>query len=156
MGSLLSILGSPVSDLITNVGNLVRSFVTTDADRLKATQALTELQANLQMKLAGRGHRLGEGAGGGGDGGSAIAILARAQLAADCDARIRVHHRLELHHRAGVHRSRSLPIPADMWELIKIGMGGYIIGRSAEKVVPGIVAAVQQAKAPAGDKSVPK
>lgn len=26
-------------------------------------------------------------------------------------------------------------IPEDMWDLLKIGMGGYIIGRSAEKIV---------------------
>lgn len=28
-----------------------------------------------------------------------------------------------------------LPIPPDMWDLLKIGLGGYVVGRSAEKVV---------------------
>jgi hypothetical protein len=28
----------------------------------------------------------------------------------------------------------QLPLPDVMWELIKLGMGGYIIGRSAEQV----------------------
>jgi hypothetical protein len=28
-----------------------------------------------------------------------------------------------------------LEIPPDMWELLKLGMGGYIIGRSVEKAV---------------------
>lgn len=28
-----------------------------------------------------------------------------------------------------------LDIPPDMWELLKLGMGGYIIDRSAEKAV---------------------
>lgn len=28
-----------------------------------------------------------------------------------------------------------LPIPPDMWDLLKLGIGGYIVGRSAEKVV---------------------
>jgi hypothetical protein len=28
-----------------------------------------------------------------------------------------------------------LPIPDNMWSLIEIGMGGYIVGRSAEKAV---------------------
>lgn len=27
----------------------------------------------------------------------------------------------------------SLPIPPDMWQLLKIGLGGYIVGRSVEK-----------------------
>lgn len=28
----------------------------------------------------------------------------------------------------------SLPIPPDMWTLLQIGLGGYIVGRSSEKV----------------------
>ncbi|MEM5789120.1 MAG: 3TM-type holin [Syntrophobacteraceae bacterium] len=30
---------------------------------------------------------------------------------------------------------QRLDIPPDMWELLKLGMGGYIIGRTAEKAV---------------------
>jgi len=29
----------------------------------------------------------------------------------------------------------KLDIPADMWDLLKIGLGGYIVGRSVEKSV---------------------
>ena len=29
----------------------------------------------------------------------------------------------------------ALPIPPDMWQLLKLGLSGYIIGRSAEKVM---------------------
>lgn len=32
-------------------------------------------------------------------------------------------------------RSVSLPTPPDLWALIKIGLGGYVVGRSAEKCV---------------------
>lgn len=28
----------------------------------------------------------------------------------------------------------SLVVPSDLWQLLKIGLGGYVIGRSAEKV----------------------
>ena len=35
---------------------------------------------------------------------------------------------------------KAATIPPDMWQLMKIGMGGYIIGRSAEKIVPKIIA----------------
>lgn len=38
-----------------------------------------------------------------------------------------------------------LPIHEDMWGLMKIGLGGYIIGRSAEKVAPGIARAMTEA-----------
>lgn len=27
-----------------------------------------------------------------------------------------------------------LPLPEDLWDLIKLGLGGYVVGRSAEKV----------------------
>lgn len=29
-------------------------------------------------------------------------------------------------------------IPPDMWQLLKIGVGGYVVGRSAEKIAPQI------------------
>ena len=31
--------------------------------------------------------------------------------------------------------SVSLPTPPDLWALIKIGLGGYVVGCSAEKCV---------------------
>ena len=33
------------------------------------------------------------------------------------------------------HGAPLLPIPTDMWDLLKIGIGGYVIGRSVEKTV---------------------
>jgi len=30
---------------------------------------------------------------------------------------------------------KFLPIPPDMWELLKLGIGGSVIGRSAEKII---------------------
>ncbi len=37
---------------------------------------------------------------------------------------------------------QELAIPPDMWSLLKIGLGGYVIGRSVEKVAPTIADAV--------------
>ena len=34
----------------------------------------------------------------------------------------------------GVEKSITLPIPPDMWGLLKLGIGGYVVGRSAEKI----------------------
>lgn len=33
----------------------------------------------------------------------------------------------------------ALPIPPDMWDLLKIGIGGYIVGRSGEKVARQVI-----------------
>lgn len=38
----------------------------------------------------------------------------------------------------------SLDPPPDLWSLIKIGLGGYVVGRSAEKIVPGVVEALKK------------
>ncbi len=37
----------------------------------------------------------------------------------------------------------GVDIPSDMWQLLKIGLGGYVIGRSAEKIVPATVGAMK-------------
>lgn len=39
------------------------------------------------------------------------------------------------------------PMPQDLWDLLKIGLGGYIVGRSAEKIVPATMAAMNDARA---------
>lgn len=38
------------------------------------------------------------------------------------------------------------PVPGDLWDLLKIGLGGYVIGRSAEKIVPATMAALKEGK----------
>ena len=35
-------------------------------------------------------------------------------------------------------------VPGQLWTLITIGIGGYMGGRSAEKIVPGIIAAMKK------------
>ena len=37
----------------------------------------------------------------------------------------------------------KVDIPPDMWGLLKIGLGGYVVGRSVEKTVPGIISALK-------------
>jgi len=39
-------------------------------------------------------------------------------------------------HYAGV---LAFPIAPEMWGLLKLGIGGYVIGRSAEKIAPSIM-----------------
>jgi len=35
-------------------------------------------------------------------------------------------------------------IPSDLWDLIKIGLGGYTVGRSVEKIVPTVMSAMKE------------
>ena len=47
---------------------------------------------------------------------------------------------------APVFSAPKADVPQDMWELIKIGLGGYVIGRSAEKIVPAAVTAFKSSE----------
>lgn len=38
----------------------------------------------------------------------------------------------------------AVPIPEEMWTLLQLGLGGYVVGRSAEKVIPGVARALKQ------------
>jgi len=35
------------------------------------------------------------------------------------------------------------PVPEDMWPLLNLGLGGYVIGRSFEKTVPTVLASLK-------------
>ena len=37
----------------------------------------------------------------------------------------------------------AVAIPPNMWTLLQIGLGGYVVGRSAEKIVPATIAALK-------------
>lgn len=39
---------------------------------------------------------------------------------------------------------KALEIVPDMWSLLKIGLGGYIIGRSAEKTIPQVAEIIKK------------
>lgn len=49
----------------------------------------------------------------------------------------------------------KLDIPPDMWQLLKIGLGGYVVGRSGEKIVREFKGNGQK-KSPAKDDEAPK
>lgn len=36
------------------------------------------------------------------------------------------------------------PIPEQMWTLLQLGLGGYVVGRSAEKTIPQVVQALKR------------
>jgi len=44
------------------------------------------------------------------------------------------------------YKGAQLDIPPDLWQLLKLGIGGYIAGRSVEKVVPGVLEALKRSK----------
>ena len=48
--------------------------------------------------------------------------------------------------QAMFHVAVALPVPEQLWSLLSLGLGGYVVGRSAEKIVPNIVSAIREIK----------
>ena len=38
------------------------------------------------------------------------------------------------------------PVPPEMWPLLKLGLGGYVIGRSVEKTIPAVLSSLKSAE----------
>jgi Holin of 3TMs, for gene-transfer release len=147
-GGLLSLVSSPIADFVGQIGGTIRSFVTTDADRLKAQQALDQLQADLTVKLTELDTQWAASQA------SVITAETKSQswMARNWRPLLMLTFTFIIAWNFIIAPLFTLPkadIPDNMWELLKLGMGGYIFGRSAEKIVPGVTSAIQAAKAPA-------
>jgi hypothetical protein len=140
MPNPLSILSGPFTGLVSAIGDIVGKFVSSPDEKAKLQQALTEASLNAQLQLA------------------QIDLQQFATSAGVVTAEVQSHSWLARNWRpilmltftyiiahqyvlAPVFRLPEVTIPPDMWDLLKIGMGGYVIGRSAEKILPAVVAA---------------
>ena len=152
MGSFLSLISSPVSSLVSAVGGIIDKFVTSPEEKLAAQKAVLEIQTNFQLALV-----------------KADSDFA-AQQASVVTAEVKSESWMARNWRpilmlsftyiivhnyvlAPMFSLTALPIPDQLWELLKIGMGGYIFGRSAEKIVdsaaPHVAAVLQSKQSPA-------
>jgi cytochrome c biogenesis protein CcdA len=50
---------------------------------------------------------------------------------------------------------QTVPLPEQLWVLMNIGVGGYVIGRSGEKMAPSVAQVVTQAKSPPAPAPAP-
>lgn len=116
---------------------LVDELVTSDEERLTLKQGLMTIQASVVTEALGYERTLAES--------RAAIITAEAQSEHWITAAWRPITMLTFVVIIVVAQfwPGSPPVPEQMWPLIKLGLGGYIIGRSAEKVVPATVAALK-------------
>lgn len=145
MPSITEILGNPITDIIKTAGEIIGRFVPDPQAKATATLELAKLQETYQEKLL-----------------EADQAFARAQ-ADVIIAEEKGGSWLAMNWRpitmmvfvfiiaynfvfAQWFSLKLLDIPQDMWQLLKLGIGGYIIGRSAEKIIPDTAAAITKAK----------
>lgn len=126
---------NPVKGIVNTVTGVIDQFVESDEDKLKAKQQILDAESEARRQIleyeAQRAHE--------------AAKTVRAEVASDhwLAANWRpilmltftyiIAHNFVL---APVFGLVVLEIPTDMWSLMKIGVGGYVVGRSAERIVP--------------------
>lgn len=137
MGGLLKILGGPITELVKGIGGVIDSVSTTAEEKLAAQAKLLELQGNLTVKLAELDAQFAAE--------QSKVVVAEVQsqswLARNWRPILMLTFTYIIAHNyviAPLFHVPSATIPVDMWDLLKIGMGGYIIGRSAEKIAPSV------------------
>lgn len=128
-------LKGPLTGILEGVGGIIGKFVVDPGEKLKASQELLKLQLDFQAKLI-----------------EADAEIAKAQagvitteagsgnwLAASWRPLLMLTFTYIILHNfvlAPVFHWTVVQIPPDMWTLLNIGVGGYVVGRSAEKTLP--------------------
>jgi len=135
-------LADLLGGLIKPVAGLIDELTTSEEEKLRAKATLLAIQADLAAKLAEYERDVVREA--------AATIRAEAQsaswLARNWRPMTMLLFAYVIAHNYVLVPIFSLPstlIVPDMWELLKIGMGGYVIGRSLEKVVPATVSALK-------------
>jgi hypothetical protein len=133
MGGLLKILGGPISDLVGAVGGVIDKVTTTTEEKLAAQSKLLEIQNAFVMKIAELDTQFAAE--------QAKVVIAEAQseswLTRNWRPILMLTFTYIIAHNFVLSPLFSLPhvdIPTDMWQLLKLGMGGYIGGRSAEYI----------------------
>lgn len=135
MGGLLGFLTGPITGLVKEVGGLIDGITTTDSEKSEAKLKLLAVQQSFQVEME-----------------KAAAAFAT-QQADVIKAEVNSESHLARNWRpilmltftyiiahnfvvAPLFSIAAVPVPEPMWELLKIGMGGYIFGRTAEKIAP--------------------
>lgn len=145
MGGVLGkLLSSPLSGLIKSVGGIIDNLNTSSGEKLAAQKQLVELEYDFQKQMA-----------------SLDVEFAKAQ-AGVVQEEVKSHSWMARNWRpilmltftyiiahnfiiAPMFNTERVPIPPDMWDLLRIGMGGYIAGRSLEKIAAPVAQAIVSA-----------
>ena len=121
--SFLSGLIKPVSDLVDNLH-------TSDEERLEAKSVLLELQTGLMSQTLAYEQKLAES--------QASIIVAEATSSSWLTTTWRPITMLTFVGLIVWSQFTGMVIPEDLWFVVKLGLGGYLGGRSVEKSVGAI------------------
>jgi hypothetical protein len=145
MGKLWEILSGPVTGLVQEIGSVIDNLHTSDTEKLKAQQALTEITLAFQLKMAEMDTQVIQA--------QADVIKTEAQGASWLQRNWRPISMLSfvfviLYAFVVVPTFNLTPVtlPENLWTVVQVGFGGYVFGRSAEKIAPHIADAFKNRK----------
>lgn len=137
MGAFLKLISSPLGDIFDKVGKIIDNVHLSGEEKLAAQRALLEIQTAAHIRMAELDADWAKT--------QASVITAEIQSDSWMGRSWRPIMMLTFVYIIGhtyilapLFSLPSVGIPPDMWDLLKIGMGGYIVGRSAEKMAPAI------------------
>lgn len=142
MGLLDSILGAPFKGILSVVGGIIDNTTTTDEERLAAHAQLRVIEIQAQKIETEADAKFADL--------QAQVIIAEAQS----DSWMTRNWRpvtmlgflatiLYTQVIAPMFGLLAPPLPPEMWAALKIGLGGYVVGRTAEKIMPDVVEAMK-------------
>lgn len=145
MPSISSILGNPLGDLLKGAADIIGKFVTDPDKKLEAQENILKLQQEFQEKLVDADVQWAKI--------QSDSVIAETKSDSWMARNWRPITMLVFVFIITYNfifaqwwSLKMLPIPPDMWALLKIGLGGYVIGRSAEKIIPDTMASYAEAK----------
>lgn len=122
-----------LSNIINPVKDIIDNLTTTEEEKMKLKIELTKVENELASKIIELEGKVVDG--------KAQIIKAEAQGSSWLQRNWRpitmlvfVYIVANNYIFAPLFGIPTLPIPNDLWDLLKIGLGGYIVGRSAEKI----------------------
>ena len=134
---LLSILSGPIGNLIGSVGSVIDNLHTSDEEKLAAKHKLQLIELDFQRVALEAETKFVEAQ----RDVLKTEISSKHWLAANWRPILMLVFTYIIFHNyvlVPIFGLVAAEIPADMWTLLKIGVGGYIVGRSAEKIVPSL------------------
>ncbi len=145
MPSISDLLGNPLKDVMNSAKDIIGRFVADPDKKIEAQTELFKLQSDLQSKILDADVQFAR----------VQADTLQTEMKSDSwmgknwrPLLMLTFTYIILHNYviAPVFHIPLNQIPDDMWTLLKIGMGGYIVGRTVEKVAPDIAGAVAAKK----------
>jgi len=121
--------------IVKPIANLIDKVHTSDAERLELKAVLRKLENDVTLKCLDYEQKIIEVQG--------SIIVAEAKSSNWLTSAWRPMTMLTFVFLIVYSTFTEIEIPPDLWTVIKLGLGGYVIGRSAEKIVPGVVSAMK-------------